>query len=48
METERMMILQMVEDGDITPQEGARLLEAVGEEGAPAAEGGPFGVQIQS
>ena len=34
METERMMILQMVEDGDITPQEGARLLEAVGEEGA--------------
>jgi hypothetical protein len=33
---ERMMILRMVEEGKITPEEGARLLAAMGEQRAPA------------
>ena len=33
---ERMMILRMVEEGKITPEEGARLLSAMGEREAAA------------
>ncbi len=37
---ERMMILRMVEEGKVTPEEGARLLAAMGErEAEPAAAG---------
>lgn len=34
---ERMVILRMIEEGKITPEEGARLLGAIGEPGEPAA-----------
>ena len=30
---ERMVILRMIEEGKITPEEGARLLAAIGERG---------------
>jgi len=37
---ERMMILRMVEEGKITPEEGARLLAAMGEREAAASPAG--------
>lgn len=43
---ERMMILRMVEEGKITPEEGARLLAAMGEREAaaePVGAGEPAG-----
>lgn len=41
---ERMMILRMVEEGKVTPEEGARLLAAIGERQAePAMEGATVG-----
>ena len=41
---ERMMILRMVEEGKITPEEGARLLAAMGERQAePEMAGGTVG-----
>jgi hypothetical protein len=43
---ERMMILRMVEEGKITPEEGARLLSAMGEREAvaePVGAGEPAG-----
>jgi hypothetical protein len=41
---ERMMILRMVEEGKITPEEGARLLAAMGERQAePEMAGAAFG-----
>ena len=39
-ESERMRILRMVQEGKITPEEGAKLLESLGP-GAEASAGGP-------
>jgi hypothetical protein len=33
---ERMQILKMIEEGKISPEEGAKLLSALGKKGAPA------------
>jgi hypothetical protein len=40
---ERMMILRMVEEGKLTPEEGARLLSAMGEREAEPAMAGAAG-----
>ena len=44
---ERMMILRMVEEGKVTPEEGARLLAAIGERQAePQMEGATVGANM--
>jgi hypothetical protein len=43
MDEERMRILQMVEDGKVTPEEGARLMEAVARRESQALQVGPGG-----
>ena len=43
---ERMMILRMVEEGKITPEEGARLLAATGEREAAAETVGATQAQL--